>query len=155
MHKPYWIERRCSRRLRRRPDCFRLQLRPSHFKGMDGLLADASVTTSQNSGLIARLRRWWMDSAPRGDFWALALATVFFNFGVSVYFLLYNLVMRYLGVPSAHLGGCFSIAQLVQVGAVLLMPFLLRRTGLIAVIMTAQLATAVAVGLFIRLFEYV
>ncbi len=46
----------------------------------------------------------------------------------------------------AHLGNFFSIAQLLQAGAVLLMPFILRRTGLISGIMAAQL-TAAAVGL--------
>jgi predicted MFS family arabinose efflux permease len=71
--------------------------------------------------------------------WAAAVGA--FNPFTNVFF------TRYLGVTTAHLGNFFSIAQLLQAGAVLLMPFLLRKTGLISGIMAAQLATAVAVGL--------
>jgi predicted MFS family arabinose efflux permease len=71
--------------------------------------------------------------------WAAAVGA--FNPFTNVFF------VRYLGVPAAHLGDFFSIAQLLQAGAVLLMPFILRRTGLISGIMAAQLTAAAAVGL--------
>lgn len=71
--------------------------------------------------------------------WAAAVGA--FNPFTNVFF------VRYLGVPTAHLGNFFSVAQLLQAGGVLLMPFLLRRTGLISGIMAAQLTAAVAVGL--------
>jgi MFS family permease len=54
---------------------------------------------------------------------------------------------RYLGVQTAQLGSFFSIAQFVQAGAVLLVPLMVRRTGLIRGIMLAQLATAATLGL--------
>ncbi len=74
-----------------------------------------------------------------GGCWAAVLGA--FNPFTNVFF------SRYLGVPTAHLGNFFSVAQLVQAGAVLLMPFLLRRTGLISGILAVQLATAAAIGL--------
>jgi MFS family permease len=74
-----------------------------------------------------------------GGCWAAVLGA--FNPFTNVFF------SRYLGVATAQLGNFFSVAQLVQAGAVLLMPFLLRRTGLISGILAVQLATAGAIGL--------
>ena len=71
--------------------------------------------------------------------WAAALGA--FNPFTNVFF------VRYVGLATAHLGNFFAVAQLLQAGAVLLMPFVLRRTGLIAGIVMAQLATAAAVAL--------
>jgi MFS family permease len=71
--------------------------------------------------------------------WAAAVGA--FNPFTNVFF------VRYLGVPVARLGDFFSVAQLLQAGAVLLTPLVLRRTGLISGIMAAQLTTATAVGL--------
>jgi hypothetical protein len=72
-------------------------------------------------------------------FWAAAVGA--FNPFTNVFF------VRYLGVPLTQLGDFFSVAQLVQAAAVLLMPIVLRRTGLISGIMAAQLATAAALAL--------
>ena len=71
--------------------------------------------------------------------WAAAVGA--FNPFTNVFF------VRYLGVPTAHLGNFFSVAQLLQAGAVLLMPFVLRRTGLISGIVAAQLTAAAAVAM--------
>jgi len=71
--------------------------------------------------------------------WAAAVGA--FNPFTNVFF------VHYLGVPITQLGNFFSFAQLVQAAAVLLMPFLLRRAGLISGVMAAQLATACALAL--------
>jgi MFS family permease len=71
--------------------------------------------------------------------WAAAVGA--FNPFTNLFF------VRYLGVPTAHLGDFFSVSQLLQAGAVMLMPLILRRTGLISGIMAMQLTAAVAIGL--------
>ncbi len=71
--------------------------------------------------------------------WAAALGA--FNPFTNVFF------VRYLGVQTAHLGNFFSVAQLLQAGAVLLMPIVLRRMGLVSGVMVAQLVTAAAICL--------
>jgi MFS family permease len=71
--------------------------------------------------------------------WAAAVGA--FNPFTNVFF------VQYLRAPTAHLGNFFSVAQLLQAGAVLLMPFIARRTGLINGIVAAQLTTAVAVAM--------
>lgn len=55
--------------------------------------------------------------------------------------------VRYVGLATSRLGNFFAVAQLLQAGAVLCVPLLLRRTGIIWGIVTTQAATAVAVGL--------
>jgi hypothetical protein len=83
----------------------------------------------------AFLLRFWLATAC----WGAAVGA--FNPFTGVFF------ARYLGVGTAQLGSFFSIAQFVQAGALLLVPFILRRTGLIAGILLMQLATAAALGL--------
>ena len=99
-----------------------------------------------NSGARSGSTRWTQRPSPyllrfllASACWAAVVGA--FNPFTNVFF------SRYLGVPTAHLGNFFSIAQLLQAGAVLLMPFVLRRTGLVSGVMAAQLAAAAAIGL--------
>jgi len=71
--------------------------------------------------------------------WAGAVGA--FNPFTNVFF------VRYVGVATAHLGNFFAVAQLLQAAAVLCVPLLLRRTGIVGGIVTMQAATAVAVAL--------
>jgi MFS family permease len=102
--------------------------------------------TRLSSGARSHSMRWIRRPTPfllrfllASACWAAAVGA--FNPFTNVFF------VRYLGVPTAHLGNFFSIAQLLQAGAVLLMPLVLRRTGLISGVVAAQLTAAAAVGL--------
>jgi MFS family permease len=102
--------------------------------------------TRLSSSALSRTTRWVQRPSPflfrfllANACWAAAVGA--FNPFTNVFF------VRYLGVPAAHLGDFFSVAQLLQAGAVLLMPFILRRTGLLSGIMAVQLTAAAAVGL--------
>ena len=102
--------------------------------------------TRLSDGMRAQYVRWGYRPSPfllrflvASACWGAALGA--FNPFTNVFF------AHYLGVATAHLGNFFSIAQLIQAGAVLLAPIVLRRTGLTAGIMLAQLATAAALGL--------
>jgi predicted MFS family arabinose efflux permease len=54
---------------------------------------------------------------------------------------------KYLGVPTTHLGNFFSVAQMIQAGALLVTPLLLRRISLPTGIMFTQLMTALSLVL--------
>jgi predicted MFS family arabinose efflux permease len=69
-----------------------------------------------------------------------SLATGAFNPFFAVYF------SKNMAMPVGQIGMLFSIAQLVQVLAVMLAPLVLRRLGLISGLMTMQIATAVALA---------
>lgn len=71
--------------------------------------------------------------------WAAAVGA--FNPFTNVFF------VRYVGIAAAHLGNFFAIVQLLQAGAVLLVPLVVRRCGLISGILAAQIVTATAVAL--------
>ncbi|HWB31638.1 MAG TPA: MFS transporter [Acidobacteriaceae bacterium] len=71
--------------------------------------------------------------------WAAAVGA--FNPFTNIFF------VRYVGLGAAHLGNFFAVAQLLQAAAVLMMPLLVRRTGLVPGIALAQITTALAVGL--------
>jgi MFS family permease len=71
--------------------------------------------------------------------WAAAVGA--FNPFTNVFFI------RFVGLAAAHLGNFFAIAQLAQVAPVLLIPLLVRRTGLIRGGVITQLTTGAAVAL--------
>ncbi len=69
-----------------------------------------------------------------------SLATGAFNPFFTVYF------SKTLAMATGQIGTLFSVAQLVQVLALMLAPFVLRRLGVINGLMTMQIATAVALA---------
>jgi predicted MFS family arabinose efflux permease len=70
--------------------------------------------------------------------WSAILAA--FNAFGNVY------LSRGLHIPIAHIGIIFSIAQLIQLGSGLLIPFVLRRLGMLRGIFVTQLAAAFTLG---------
>ena len=109
---------------------------------------------SQNIGVVARLGLWWMEEAPRGEFWALVVATLLFNFGVSVYFFLYNLFMLDLGFREKSLGMLASSLALGSMAGTIPMGMVARRVGLKKVLIGSLLIMAVGFGARVFLFWY-
>jgi len=50
------------------------------------------------------IRLWWTTRAPRGPFWLYFAAAVFFNFGFSVFFFLFNLYLLGQGLNERSVG---------------------------------------------------
>jgi predicted MFS family arabinose efflux permease len=101
--------------------------------------------TRLRSNVPAQQTRWIQRPSPflgrfllAGACWAAAVGA--FNPFANVFF------VRYLGVSVPHLGNFFSIAQILQAGPVLLMPIIVRRTGLVFGIVASQLTAAVAIA---------
>ena len=60
-------------------------------------------------------RAWWTTRAPRGEFWTYFCVALFFNFGFSMFFFLFNLYLLGLGLNERSLG---VIGSLMAVGSV-------------------------------------
>jgi MFS family permease len=56
------------------------------------------------SRLQRRLRIWWKRSLPRGQFWIYFFGAIFFNFGFSVFFFLFNLYLLNFKYDERSLG---------------------------------------------------
>jgi MFS family permease len=109
---------------------------------------------SRPIGNLRRLKRWWTDSAPQGEFWALVMATLLFNFGVSVFFFLYNLFMLDLGFRERSLGGLASAIALGSMSGTIPMGMIARRVGLKKVLATCLVLMAAAFGARVFLLWY-
>ena len=105
-------------------------------------------------GTLRRLNRWWTDSAPQGEFWALVLAALLFNFGVSVFFFLYNLFMLDLGYREQSLGMLASALALGSMTGTIPMGMVARRVGVKKVLIVCLVLMSVAFGARVFLFWY-
>jgi MFS family permease len=112
------------------------------------------VNDSQHIGILARLGRWWTERAPHGEFWALVMAALLFNFGVSVFFFLYNLLMLDLGFRERSLGALASALALGSMAGTIPMGMIARRFGLKKVLTVFLLLLAAAFGARVFLFWY-
>jgi MFS family permease len=112
------------------------------------------VTDSQHIGILVRLDRWWTERAPPDEFWALVAAALLFNFGVSVFFFLYNLFMLDLGYREGALGVLAGAMALGSMAGTIPMGIVARRVGLKKVLVTCLLAMSVAFGARLFLFWY-
>jgi hypothetical protein len=110
------------------------------------------VNDSQHIGILARLGRWWTERAPHGEFWALVMAALLFNFGVSVFFFLYNLLMLDLGFRERSLGALASALALGSMAGTIPMGMIARRFGLKKVLTVCLLLLAAAFGARVFLF---
>lgn len=97
-------------------------------------------------GRAAPVRHWFTRPTPYlsrflvgNALWGAALGA--FNPFTNVFF------SRHLGAATSHLGSFFALAQLVQAGAVLLMPLILRRMGLVPAITLMQVVTAATLAM--------
>jgi MFS family permease len=104
--------------------------------------------------VLARLGRWWSKSAPQGEFWALVAATLLFNFGISVFFFLYNLFMLDLGYHEKSLGVLASALALGSMVGTIPMGMIAGRAGLKKVLIVCLLVMAAAFGARVFLFWY-
>ncbi len=61
---------------------------------------------------IERCYRWWLAKAPRGKFWIFFSASIFFCFGFSIFFFLFNVYLLDFGLTERSLGliGSFMAA---------------------------------------------
>jgi len=66
--------------------------------------------------LLQRAKRWRAFKLPRGQFWFFFVGAVFFNFGFSIFFLLFNLYLYDLGRTERSLG---AIGSFMAVGSIL------------------------------------
>ena len=68
--------------------------------------------------MFARLQSWreqWAKRTPRGEFWTYFCAALFFNFGFSIFFFLFNLYLLGIGLNERSLG---LIGSLMAVGSI-------------------------------------
>src|ERR1035441_10623373 len=121
-------------------------------------LSDASL---QSHGPLRRdlqrwliKARWWTDSAPQGEFWALVLAALLFNFGVSVFFFLYNLFMLDLRYREQSLGMSARALGTGSMTGTIPMGMVARRVGVKKVLIVCLVLMSVAFGARVFLFWY-
>jgi len=98
--------------------------------------------------------RSWAEGVPRGEFWALAAAAFLFNFGMSVFFFLYNLLMLDMGFKERSLGILASALALGSTAATIPMGVVAQRFGVKRVLITCLLLMALAFGVRVVLFWY-
>ena len=112
------------------------------------------MTDSPQIGGLRRLGRWWTERAPQGEFWALVLAALLFNFGVSIFFFLYNLLMLDLGFRERALGVLASAMALGSMAGTIPMGIVAQRFGLKKVLTVCLMLLAVGFGARVFLFWY-
>jgi predicted MFS family arabinose efflux permease len=100
------------------------------------------------------LPEWWKKSRPRGEFWVLAVATFFFNLGMSIFMFLYNLFMLDLGFREQSLGLLASAMALGSMAGTVPMAIVARRFGTKKVLMTCLLLISLAFGAKVYLLWY-
>ncbi len=85
---------------------------------------------------------------PRSDFFKRILAALLiWNLATGAFNPFFNVYFaQRLGMPISQIGVVFSVAQIVQVFAVLLAPIVLRRLGAISGVMSMQVCTAAALA---------
>ncbi|HEY4380705.1 MAG TPA: MFS transporter [Acidobacteriaceae bacterium] len=112
------------------------------------------MNDSQQIDIPSRLGRWWTDRAPSGEFWALVVAAFLFNFGVSVFFFLYNLLMLDLGFRERSLGVLASALAFGSMAGTIPMGLAARRFGLKRVLMVCLVLLAAGFVARVFLFWY-
>ena len=103
---------------------------------------------------MEKLRRTWIEAVPLGEFWALVAAVFLFNFGMSVFFFLYNLFMLDLGFEERSLGVLASALALGSMVGTIPMGVVAQRFGVKRVLITCLLLMALAFGARVVLFWY-
>ena len=96
---------------------------------------------------LARPAREGARVYPRGSFlWRFLAAFALWNLATGAFNPFANVYFDRLRVPVERIGSIFSMAQLGQVGTVLLAPLVFRRVGLVTGITGMMLATAIGLG---------
>ena len=102
------------------------------------------VKDSEVRGVAGRVGRIRAEFEFSREFWALVVATFFFNLGVSIYFFLYNLLMLDVGYRERALGVFAGATTIGSVAGSIPMGFLARRFGLKGVVSLCLLTMAAA-----------
>ncbi|MBV8812008.1 MAG: nucleotidyltransferase family protein, partial [Acidobacteriaceae bacterium] len=93
------------------------------------------------------LKWWWLRQQLGSNFWTFLLASVLFDFGEFIFFLLYNLYLLDLGHTEKFLGQLSAAVTAGTCVAILPVAAVTRRLGMRNAIMVAILGTAMATTL--------
>lgn len=118
------------------------------------IVANEEVVGSRGAGGLAQLERWRNERVPDSEFWALAVATLLFNFGLSVFFFLYNLFMLDLGYREKSLGVLASALAVGSVAGTIPMGIVAGRAGVKKVLIASLLLMSAAFGARVFVFWY-
>ena len=97
------------------------------------------ATATQNASLVAARR--WLAKAPRGKFWFFFTASIFFSFGFSIFFFLFNLYLLGFGLTERSLGLIGSFMAAGGIIGTIPMGMLAARVGLRRTLMGGLLFT--------------
>lgn len=90
-----------------------------------------------------RAPRRWLDKAPRGKFWFFFSASIFFSFGFSIFFFLFNLYLLGFGLTERSLGLIGSFMAAGSIVGTIPMGMLAARFGLRRTLMGGLLFTII------------
>lgn len=97
------------------------------------------VSVSQEASPTAPRR--WLTKAPRGQFWFFFSASIFFSFGFSIFFFLFNLYLLGFGLTERSLGLIGSFMAAGGIVGTIPMGMLAARFGLLRTLMGGLLFT--------------
>ena len=88
------------------------------------------AAASGDAGMVARLRSWWQGDSLSRQFWIFFAAAFFFDFGIGLYFFLFNLFLLNLRFDERMMGFVTGALTLGNVVGTIPVGFLARRFGL-------------------------
>lgn len=83
-----------------------------------------------NSSLVARFRSWWAVGTLGRQFWTFFVAAFFFDFGIGLYFFLFNLFLLNRHFDERQMGVIGATLTLGNVAGTIPVSFIARRFGL-------------------------
>ncbi len=99
------------------------------------------------STCVGALKWWWLRQELGSNFWTFLLASVLFDFGEFIFFLLYNLYLLDLGHTEKFLGQLAAAVTAGTFAAILPAAAVTRRVGLRNAVIIAIVGTALATTL--------
>jgi MFS family permease len=99
---------------------------------IDGVEAHKStnVCPESTSGIVGALRTWWQAASLSRQFWVFFVAALFFDFGIGLYFFLFNLYLLNLRFDERMMGFVTGSLTLGNVVGTIPVGLLARRYGL-------------------------
>ena len=121
---------------------WRLQLARRAFQAKFTLMRVAHHLRSTFPTLLGGLQWWWAEKGIDPQFLRFLAATSLFNFGMSIFFLLYNILLLYRGFQEDFLGSLSSTMSIGSIAGTLPAAFVLHKLG----IRTTLVATLSAIA---------